>query len=121
MGVRGYGGCTMKHIQFCTYFFSCGKGGGGGGYKPKSRLKYAVDTRGFGKPVSKQDVTHAEFPELAKEYRVWVRRFSPPARERRLRLAAGWSASAQAPRCCHRPRRGAGDARALRGVFLPVM
>lgn len=91
----------MKHIQFWTYFFSCGKGGGGGGYKPKSRLKYAVEARGFGKPVSKQDVTLAEFPELEKEDRVWVLRFSPLAREQRLPLAAGWSMSAQTPRCCH--------------------
>lgn len=114
---------AMEHIQFCTYFFFLRAGpGGGGGYKPTPHFKYAVETGGFGKPVSKHDVRHAKFPELAEEGRPRVRRFSPPAAGAATRLL---------PRAAPHPRRlraaaaargeGQGSARALRGVFLPMM
>lgn len=125
MGV-GVGGCVSllwSTFNFAPTFSSCGRDrGGGGGYKPTPHFKYAVETGGFGKPVSKHDVRHAKFPELAEEGRPRVRRFSPPAAGAATRLL---------PRAAPHPRRlraaaaargeGQGSARALRGVFLPMM
>lgn len=111
---------AMEHIQFCTYFFflRAGPGGGGGiqthttlqirggdGGLRETRFQTRRETRKISGAGGGGSPSGPAFFSAGRGSR------DPP-------LAAGCSAPAQAPRCCRRPRRGAGERQGSSRSFL---